>query len=207
MKLYLADNEAHDGNGNKEQLVKNKLPDDELHDGTKQPVSNNVVSITKQCNHVNTRSYSLCRSISVNKENDDMNNTVNVTNPPSNISSNEANAATAGLQRMDVGDDKEIDVQKENEGKNYTVKVRLDSDVEIIGEAFVSSDTIAAVDVQHNDNDETVKPNGKKTKKQTRKLRKVNESDEKLLLNVHRGVMLVAMPHEKTTQSNPYLLQ
>jgi len=45
----------------------------------------------------------------------------------------------------------------------------------------------------------------KKPKKQTRKLGKVNESDDKLLMNVHR-VMWVATPHEKT-QSNPYQLQ
>ncbi len=132
MKLYIAEDEAHDGNGNKEKVVKNKLPDDVLHDETKQPVSNNVVNISKQCNGVNTRSYSLRRSILVNKEKDDMNNTVNVTNPPPNTLSNETNAtATAGLQCMDVGDDKEIDIHKEKEGKNYTIKVCLDSDVGI----------------------------------------------------------------------------
>ena len=171
MKLNVADDEAHDGNGNEEKVAKNKLADDVLHDETKQPVSNNVVNISKQCNQVNTRSYSLHRSISVNKDKDEMNKTVNVTNALSNTSSNKTNAtATAGLQHMDVGDDKEIDVQKEKEGKNYTVKVRLDLDVEIIGEAFVS-DTIVAADIQHNVNEEMVKPNAKKTKEADKEIR------------------------------------
>ena len=73
---------------------------------------------------------------------------------------NETNAtATAALQRNDVGNDKEIDVEKEKEGKNCTVKVCMDSDVEIIGEAFVSD--MMGVDIQHNVHDETVKPNKK----------------------------------------------
>jgi len=163
MKLNVADDEADDGNGNNEKDAKNKLADNVLDDETKQ-VSKNVVNILKQCNQVNTRSYSLHRSILVNKDKDEMIKNINVMNPPSNTPSNKTNAtATAALQCIDIGNDKEIDIEKEKEGKNCTVKVCMDSDVEIIGEAFVSD--MMGVDIQHNVHDETVKPNKKRNQR------------------------------------------
>jgi len=167
-----------------------------LDDETKQQVTKNVVNILKPCNQVNTRSYSLHRSILVSKDNDKMIRNVNVMNPPLSTPSNKTNAtATAALQHIDIGNDKEIDVEKEKEkeGKNCTVKVCMDSDVEIIGKAFVSD--MMGVDIQQNVHDETVKPNKKIPKKPTRKLGKVDESNDKLLMKVHR-VMWVATPHD-----------
>jgi len=85
--------------------------------------------------------------------------------------------------------------EKEMEGKNLTVKVCMDSDVKIIGKAFVSSDTIG-VDSQCNIYSDTVKPTKKMIpKKQRRKSGKVVESNDQLLIKVHQ-VMQVAMPHD-----------
>jgi len=90
----------------------------------------------------------------VNKDKDDTIGNIDVSNSPSN----ETNAA---LQcTSDIGNDKEINIEKEKEGKNWTVKVHMDLDIELIGKAFVSSDTMG-VDSQQNVHNETVKPTKK----------------------------------------------
>jgi len=114
----------------------------------------------------------------VNKDKDDTIGNINV------INSSET-SATALQRTSDIGNDKEIDIEKEKEGKNLTVKVCMDLDVELIGKAFVSSDMMV-VDSKQNVHDETVKSTKKmKPKKQTRKSGKVDESNDKLLMKVH----------------------
>ena len=90
----------------------------------------------------------------MNKDKDDTIGNIDVSNSPSN----ETNAASQCTS--DIGNDKEINIEKEKEGKNWTVKVHMDSDIELIGKAFVSSDTMG-VDSKQNVHDETVKPTKK----------------------------------------------
>jgi len=83
----------------------------------------------------------------------------------------------------------------------------MDSDVEIIGEAFVSSQTMG-VEWQQIVDDVVMQPMKKVksviSKKQTRKISKVHESNKKSLMKVCR-VLWVARPHDtnnsKTTLS------
>jgi len=87
------------------------------------------------------------------------------------------------------------------------VKVCMDLDIEIIGEAFVSSQTMG-VECQQNVDDVVVGSTKKVIsvilKKQTRKLWKVHESNEKSLMKVHQ-VLQIARPcdtnNSKTTLS------
>jgi len=60
----------------------------------------------------------------------------------------------------DVGNDAEFKIEKEKGGKNWTVKVCMDSDIQIIGKAFVSSQTMG-MEHQQNVHDEVVGPTKK----------------------------------------------
>jgi len=127
----------------------------------------------------------LHRSILVNKDSTNCASTTTIANI--DISKVQSNATTHSTS--DVGNDTQMEIEKEKEGKNWTVKVCMDSDVEIIGEAFVSSQTIG-VEWQQNVDDKVVLPTGKVkkviSKKQTRKIAKVHKSNEKSSMKVHQ---------------------
>ncbi len=137
----IKNNVADDADGmkdNQEEDAKNKKDDNVIDEETNQQGTNNVPNASKQCNQVNTRSYSLCRSILVNKDNTKCASTTTIGNI--DVSKSPSNATMHSTS--DIGNDTEFETEKEKEGKNWTVEVCMDLDIKIIGKAFVSSQTM-----------------------------------------------------------------
>jgi len=115
----------------------------------------NVIDNRKEKKWVTTRRYSLCRSIAVHKDNVKFTSTT--TNGNIEVMQSPPNATTSTNMNStsDVQNNTESEKEKEKEGMNWIVKVHLDSDIKIIGEAFVSSPAMG-VEWQQLVNDEVV---------------------------------------------------
>jgi len=127
--------------------------EDNVVDNVKDKKEDIIVDDVKEKKWVTTRGYSLHRSIVLHKDN--VKCTSTTTNGNIEVSQSPPNATTLTNMHTTsaVHNDTESKREKDKEGKNWIVKVCLDLDIKIIGEAFVSTPTLG-VEWQQYVNDE-----------------------------------------------------
>jgi len=102
-------------------MVEDKVEDkikDNIVDDVKDKKEDDVVGDVKEKNQVNTKSYSLNKSISVNKDNMKCASTTTIGNIEVSQSPSNATTLTNMHSTSAIGNDTESEREKEKEGKN-----------------------------------------------------------------------------------------